>query len=119
MDYRKATGRFADELEIFFGRLPDAGFCLDIAHAHSIDATMQVAHELLERFLPRLRHVHLSSLSTGHHVALREDDEALFADVLNRCRHVPWILEAPTPDRWSASKRTDRSLREDRSRKRL
>lgn len=102
MDDRKRTGRIADELEPFFEALPETGFCLDVAHAWSIDPTMEVARELLDRFRSRLRQVHLSSLSDGHHVPLRADDEELFADVLDRCRDVPWILEAMPPERWAA-----------------
>jgi hypothetical protein len=101
MDNRKGTGRVADEIESFYAELPDAGFCLDVAHAWSIDPTMDVAFELLDSFRSRLRHVHLSSLSGGHHVPLTEDDEELFADVLDRCRDVPWILEALPPERWA------------------
>ena len=105
MDDRKNTGRTADEIEAFFKKLPDAGFCLDVAHAWSIDPTMAVAHELLDRFRSRLRHVHLSSLSDGHHFPVASDDESLFAEVLDRCRDVPWILEAPPPTRWTAQLR--------------
>jgi hypothetical protein len=47
MDDRKGTGRIADEIEPFFEELPEAGFCLDVAHAWSIDPTMGVASELL------------------------------------------------------------------------
>ena len=56
----------------FFEALPEAGFCLDVAHAWSIDPTMDVARELLDRFRSRLRQVHLSSLSGGHHVPLTD-----------------------------------------------
>jgi hypothetical protein len=101
MDFRKDSGRVAAELEPFFAALPDAGFCLDIAHAHSIDPSMNAAHELLDRFGGRLRQVHLSSLCDGHHVPVTEGDESLFAPVLDRCRDVPWILEAPPPRSWS------------------
>lgn len=101
MDDRKRTGRIADEMETIFAELPEAGFCLDVAHAWSIDPTMNVARELLDRFRSRLRQVHLSSLSDGHHVPLRAEDEELFADVLDRCRDVPWILEAVPPERWA------------------
>ena len=100
MDDRKATGRSADELEVVFDELPDAGFCLDVAHAHSIDPTMEAASELLDRFRARLRQVHVSSLRESHHVPLTEDDEERFAPILERCRDVPWILEAPPPQRW-------------------
>jgi len=101
MDDRKATGRTADEMESYFQALPAAGFCFDIAHARSIDPSMDAAKELLDRFRSRLRHVHLSSLSGGHHVPVAADDEPLFTEVLDRCRDVPWILEAPPPDSWT------------------
>jgi sugar phosphate isomerase/epimerase len=106
MDDRKITGRVADEMEKFFDDLPDAGFCLDVAHVSSVDPTMDAAHELLDRFRSQLRQVHLSSLDNGHHVPLTEDDEGLFAEVLSRCRDVPWILEALPPDRWAAQMKT-------------
>lgn len=101
MDDRKQTGRTTDEMAIFFDALPDAGFCLDVAHARSIDPTMELAHEMLDRFRSRLRQVHLSSLNDGHHVPLTADEEDLFAAVLGRCRDVPWILEARPPERWA------------------
>lgn len=105
MDDRKAGGRTADELESLFAALPEAGFCLDVAHAHTIDPTMAVAEELLDRFCGRLREVHLSSIRNGSHTTLTPEDEALFAPVLSRCRDVPWILEAAPPARWSAPAR--------------
>jgi hypothetical protein len=101
MDDRKSAGRIADEMETFFQALPDAGFCFDIAHAHSIDPSMDLASELLDRFRSRLRHVHLSSLGSGRHVPVAADDEALFMEVLDRCRDVPRILEAPPPECWT------------------
>jgi hypothetical protein len=101
MDNRKASGRTAGELEDLFAALPEAGFCLDIAHAHTIDPSMTVAAELLDRFRGRLREVHLSSIRNGSHTELTVEDEALFAPVLSRCRDVPWILEAPVPARWA------------------
>ncbi len=106
MDDRKITGRVSDELEKFFEKLPDAGFCLDVAHVRSVDPTMDAAHELLDRFRSRLRQVHLSSLDDGRHMPLTEDDEGLFAQVLDRCRDVPWILEAWPPERWAAQMKT-------------
>ncbi|MGI8624359.1 MAG: hypothetical protein ACR2NB_12965 [Solirubrobacteraceae bacterium] len=102
MDDRKAGGRTAEELAPLFAALPEAGFCLDIAHAHTVDPTMTVAAELLDRFRGRLREVHLSSIRAGAHTTLDSGDEALFAPLLARCRDVPWILEAPAPERWAA-----------------
>jgi hypothetical protein len=96
MDAGKDWGRTWDELAPVFSELPEAGFCLDVAHAWSIDPDMSVAEELLAHFRHRLRQVHISSLSRDlHHVPLTEADEELFRPVLERCADVPWILEAP------------------------
>lgn len=96
MDARKEGGRTVDELAPWFSDLPEAGFCFDIAHAWSIDATMAIGDELLDAFRSRLRHLHVSSLSAElHHVTLSEEHEALFMPLLQRCLDVPWILEAP------------------------
>jgi sugar phosphate isomerase/epimerase len=93
-------------MEPFFETLPKAGFCLDVAHAHSIDPSMDLAHALLDRFRSRLRHVHLSSLIDGHHVTVSAEDELRFGEVLDRCRDVPWILEATPPERWTQQLKT-------------
>jgi sugar phosphate isomerase/epimerase len=96
MDTRKPAGRTADELDALFAALPDAGLCLDVAHAGDVDPSMAEGHRLLDRYACRLRHVHVSSLdAAGHHVPLRGADELAFAPLLRRCRDVPWILEAP------------------------
>jgi hypothetical protein len=96
MDARKRSGRYGAELAEVFAALPDAGFCFDVAHAWSVDPTMEVGEELLDRFAPRLRQVHLSSLDERDgHVPLSADHEALFEPLLGRCRDVPWLLEAP------------------------
>jgi hypothetical protein len=96
MDTRKDVGQAADDLAVLFAQLPAAGLCLDVAHAKDVDPTMQVASEILVRFSSRLSHVHLSSLDESqHHVSLTPEDEELFGSVLERCRDVPWILEAP------------------------
>ncbi|HEX4689056.1 MAG TPA: hypothetical protein VH276_00110 [Solirubrobacteraceae bacterium] len=96
MDSRKPDGRTADELAPLFGLLPEAGLCLDVAHAGDVDPTLREGHALLDRYASRLRHLHVSSLDgAGHHVPLRPSDEAAFTPLLRRCRDVPWILEAP------------------------
>jgi hypothetical protein len=99
MDDRKERGATADELGEYFDALPDAGLCFDIAHAGSIDKTMGAGTEILDSFTARLRHVHLSSLDAqSHHVPLNVDDAERFSPLLDRCRDVPWILEAPPPN---------------------
>lgn len=95
MDSRKHSGQTSDDLAGLFEVLPEAGFCFDVAHAWTVDRTMQTGEELLDRFASRLRHVHLSSMSQDlGHVPLTSDQEQLFAPLLSRCRDVPWILEA-------------------------
>jgi sugar phosphate isomerase/epimerase len=96
MDARKHDARTADELDRYFQELPDAGLCFDVAHAKSVDESMGEGGMILDRYGNRLRHVHLSSLDTEcHHVSLTVEDQRLFWPLLERCRDVPWILEAP------------------------
>ena len=98
LDARKASGRTAAELAPLFDALPEAGFCLDVAHVSSVDPTMAVGEDLLDAFGGRLRHVHVSSLDReGCHAPLRDEDEERFCPLLSRCIDVPWILEAPLP----------------------
>ncbi len=100
MDTRKPDARTVAELARFFALLPDARFCLDVAHAQLNDPTLALAHELLDAFGERLAEVHLSSITPGgEHVALRSADAEAFAPVLERCIGVPWVLEAPLPPR--------------------
>jgi xylose isomerase-like TIM barrel protein len=96
MDAGKLDGCTVEQLRTWFADVPLAGFCFDIAHAWSIDPSMDLARELLDEFGSRLRHVHVSSLSGDlHHVPLTEEHEELFMPLLERCLDVPWILEAP------------------------
>jgi hypothetical protein len=96
MDARKRSGRTTDELADYFAALPDAGLCFDIAHAASIDPELSIGKDLLDAYGDRLRHVHLSSLDDDcHHRSLTPEDAQRFAPLLDRCRDVPWILEAP------------------------
>lgn len=95
MDSRKEDGRTVTELHPFFEHLPDARFCLDVAHAWSIDPTMELANDLLDAYRTRLSHVHVSSVTSDcEHVALRQQDYQLFEPVLSRCIDRPWIVEA-------------------------
>ncbi|MCW2996967.1 MAG: hypothetical protein JWN65_516 [Solirubrobacterales bacterium] len=95
MDARKPFGQTADDLAQLFAVLPEAGLCLDVAHVTAVDPTMELAHELLDRFGPRLRQVHVSSLVDGEHAPLTGEDAERFRPVLRRCVDVPWVLEAP------------------------
>lgn len=95
MDDRKALGQTAADLEPLFAQLPEAGLCLDVAHVSALDESMAVAHDLLDAFGSRLRHLHVSSLVAGSHAPVTAQDAERFLPVLRRCIDVPWILEAP------------------------
>jgi hypothetical protein len=96
MDRRKSDGRTTDELKAFFEELPEARLCFDVAHAWSVDPSMEEGKQLLDHYGSRLRHLHVSSLDEDqHHIPLTEEHETLFGPLLDRCRDVPWILEAP------------------------
>jgi hypothetical protein len=98
MDARKATGRTVAELAPYFVVLPEAGFCLDVAHVLSVDPTMEAGQRLLDAFAGRLRHLHVSSVDDGcGHVPLTVEHEGRYGQLLRRCPDVPWILEAPLP----------------------
>ncbi|MDQ8046581.1 MAG: TIM barrel protein [Solirubrobacteraceae bacterium] len=96
MDPRKADGQTAASLAPHFEALPEAGLCFDVAHAYAIDPTLAQGHEILDEFGDRLRHLHVSALDPAHHhVALNAEQEERIRPLLERCRDVPWILEAP------------------------
>lgn len=96
MDPRKDDGQTAESLARHFDELPEAGLCFDVAHAYAIDPSLSEGHLILDRFGGRLRHLHVSALDTRHHhVALGVAEERKITPLLERCRDVPWILEAP------------------------
>lgn len=95
MDVQKPFGRTAADLAAVFARHPDAGFCLDVAHVWTNDRTLALGHELLDAFGGRLRQLHVSGIEPdGTHRPTTGDDLELYAPLLERCRHVPWLLEA-------------------------
>lgn len=96
MDPRKDDGQTAASLQRHFDLLPAAGLCFDVAHAYAIDPTLAEGHAILDAFGDRLRHLHVSALDGAHHhIALNAEQEELIRPLLERCRDVPWILEAP------------------------
>lgn len=97
MDKRKPIGRSVDELQGIFESVPDAGFCLDIAHARQVDPTMLESWRLLTRFRDRLREIHISELNTqSRHGRISDAAIRAFGHV---SEHVPEdvavILESP------------------------
>jgi hypothetical protein len=104
MDVQKLSGRDVAELEPYFEDLPQARFCLDVAHVKSVDATMELGHELLDAFGERLGELHVSGIDAEcNHIALSHADVDRYEPVLRRCRHVPWILESLPSGSASAS----------------
>jgi hypothetical protein len=97
MDRRKPVGRTAEELRPVFRRLPEASFCLDLAHAWQCDPTMTEAARLLAAFGERLAEVHVSELDAdSRHVRLTPVGIGAyqrFAELIPV--HVPVIIEAP------------------------
>ena len=95
MDVQKAFGRFAPDLRVVFETFPEAGLCLDVAHVWTNDPSLRLGHDLLDEFGGRLRQVHVSGIEAdGAHRETTAADLDLYAPLLERCRHVPWILEA-------------------------
>jgi hypothetical protein len=101
MDRRKPIGRTVEELWPVFSRLPNASFCLDLAHAWQCDPSMGQAARLLAAFGNRLAEVHVSELDAdSRHIRLTSltiDAYRGVADLIPV--HVPVIIEAPVqPD---------------------
>jgi sugar phosphate isomerase/epimerase len=95
MDVRKPFGRTASDLAGVFDRHPEAGLCLDVAHVWTNDPSLALGHELLDAFGDRLRQLHVSGIEPdGTHRPTTAADLELYAPLLDRCRHVPWLLEA-------------------------
>lgn len=96
MDCRKSACRTAAEMTRTFDALPDARFCLDVAHVWTIDPGLQAGHELLDAFGDRLAQLHVSGINAdGRHRVTTAADLRLYAPLLERCAHVPWVFESP------------------------
>ena len=96
MDKRKPAGRTADELDREFGRLPEAGLCLDLAHARQVDPTMTVASSILRRHGGRVRQLHLSEVDSAsrHGPLTRASVEAFRRVAASIPAGAPVILES-------------------------
>jgi hypothetical protein len=99
MDVNKSDGRDVGELASYFAALPEARFCLDVAHVRTVDATMGLGQELLDSFGDRLAEVHVSGIDEDcEHQPLGRQDVERYSDLLQRCTHVPWMVEALPAD---------------------
>ncbi len=95
MDNQKTFGQGTADLGTVFDAFPQAGFCLDVAHVWTNDPSLRLGHDLLDKFGQRLRQLHVSGIEPdGTHRPTTRADLDLFAPVLARCSHVPWLLEA-------------------------
>jgi hypothetical protein len=96
MDRRKPNGRSVEELAPLFQLLPEAQFCLDLAHAQQWDTTMSEAYLLLKSFSDRLCQIHVSQLdSASHHFPLSLSSIRAFSEVAWLIPDdVPFIIES-------------------------
>ena len=101
MDHRKLLGQRPDSLAKLFRKYPRAHFCLDIAHAHYIDASGRLTEELLNAFGHKLRQIHVSVIDEGgqHHSPTTSDLTWINRDLsLVDNLNIPIIWEAyPRP----------------------
>lgn len=96
MDRRKPDGRSADELAKWFQYLPEARFCLDLAHAQQWDTTMTETYIFLKLFSQRLCQVHISQLdSASHHFPLSTSSVRAFSELAWLIPSgIPYIIES-------------------------
>jgi sugar phosphate isomerase/epimerase len=99
MDRRKIDGRTAEELAIWFNKIPSARLCFDMAHAHQCDRTMTEGFRILVQHKGRLCQVHLSELdSVGHHYPLSLGSIQAFSEIASLIPStVPIIIESLNP----------------------
>jgi hypothetical protein len=97
MDKRKLIGRTSADLDEIFTWLPDASFCLDLAHARQVDPTMIETVMMLKKFGNRLKQIHLSDVnSRSFHEPLNLQaliSYKLIAYLIDK--NIPIILETP------------------------
>ncbi len=96
MDQRKDMCRTAEELEPTMEALPDARFCLDVAHAGQIDPSMAEAVSMLVRFGDRLAELHVSRLGpSSEHLPLDQQMVERIRKIADLVPvHIPLIIES-------------------------
>jgi hypothetical protein len=97
MDKRKPCGRTVRDLQFIFNQLPEATFCLDVAHARQVDPTMSQCYQMLKVFPERLVQIHLSDVtSDSNHVPLNMQAMDAYKRIIgNIPNNIPVILESP------------------------
>jgi len=96
MDRRKPVGRTVCEMEKIFELLPEARFCLDVAHARQIDTTLTLLFRLFDGLFDRIAEIHISELdSRCRHIQMSgmaiSDYQSLQWE---RLTNVPVIIES-------------------------
>jgi hypothetical protein len=97
MDKRKRIGRTAEDLERIFLNLPEASFCLDIAHARQVDPTMIEALLMINKFKSKLKQIHISEVnSQSRHEPLNWESILAYKKIVDHIpSNIPFILESP------------------------
>jgi hypothetical protein len=99
MDQRKRVCRTADEMQVYFEKLPEARFCFDIGHARQLDPTMSIAVDLLLRFQSRLAEIHASEVSWDcRHVSISSAAALAYSKIAALVpEQTPIIIESLIP----------------------
>ncbi len=99
MDKRKPCGRTMFDLKEIFNNLPEAVFCLDVAHAKQVDPTMTECYLMIGEFKDKLLQLHVSDVTTeSRHIPLNEQAIAAYQQIAKYLpEDLPVILESPVP----------------------
>ncbi|MBL0309572.1 MAG: hypothetical protein IPP77_07840 [Bacteroidetes bacterium] len=91
MDKRKSIGRTFYDMDALFEMLPEASFCLDVAHARQVDPTMSEALLMLMEFRKRITQIHLSDVNSS------SVHEPLNMEAILSYRRISKLIHPDTP----------------------
>ncbi len=97
MDKRKPVGRTTEDLHRLFTLLPEASFCLDLAHVKQVDPSMIECEKMLQAFSKRLIQFHISDVtSDSNHVPINIEAIHAFRKIEKLIPpSIPFIIESP------------------------
>jgi len=97
MDKRKEIGRTVEDLKWIFERLPDARFCLDLAHAKQVDPSMVECVQMLRMFGEKIIQFHISDVtSDSKHTPINLEAIESYRKVAPLIPlNIPFIIESP------------------------
>jgi hypothetical protein len=100
MDKRKPIGRTVEELDQALAIAPEASVCFDIAHARQVDSSMTEAYRILKHFGSRIRHMHISEVSSdSKHRTISDSAFRAFSEVSHNLPvDIPVIVESIVAD---------------------